>query len=155
MLKNGLRKAPGPIWAPGHLKCQSKTVLERPIWGAPQNQGPHFGPHFRTPVWTPCLDPISGPHVGPHCWKPFFKFEGFLQRVFKKHNIMDYTIWTPLLDPILDPSFGPYFRPHFWTETLGIYGNVQNAISNFGGPGGVSGESRRRLGVSWRPLGGF
>ena len=47
MLKNCLRRAPGPIWAPRHLKCQSKTALERPFWGAPPNQGPHFW----TPFW--------------------------------------------------------------------------------------------------------
>ena len=75
ILENDLRKAPGPIWAPGHLKCQSKTVLERPFWGAPQNQGPHFGPHFWTPFWTPCwtpfLDPIFEPHFWIPCWTPF------------------------------------------------------------------------------------
>ena len=64
VLKNGLRRAPAPIWAPGHLKCQSKTVLERPFWGAPQNQGPHLGPHFWTPVWTPFWAPF---------WSPFWK----------------------------------------------------------------------------------
>ena len=58
MLKNGLRRAPAPIWAPGHLKCQSKTVLERPFWGAPQNQGPNFKPKLWTPFWTPFLHPI-------------------------------------------------------------------------------------------------
>ena len=59
-------EGPGPIWAPGHLKCQSKTVLERPFWGAPQIRDPIldpifgllFGPRF----WTPFLDPIVGHH---------------------------------------------------------------------------------------------
>ena len=94
MLTNGLRRAPAPIWAPGHLKCQSKTVLERPVGGAPKNQGPqksgppraHLGhrpskvskknclgatiwgspPKSGTPFWTPFLDPCLDPISGPH-----------------------------------------------------------------------------------------
>ena len=65
-------EGPGPIWAPGHLKCQSKTVLERPFGGAPQNQGPQFGPHFWIPFWTPCWTPYLDPIVGPHCWLLFW-----------------------------------------------------------------------------------
>ena len=86
---------PGPIWAPGHLKCQSKTVLELPFWGAPQNQASHFGPH----VWTPFLDPIFGPHF----WDP----------ILGSH--FGYHFWTPIFGLIFGPHFWtPFLDPHFW-----------------------------------------
>ena len=93
MLKIGLRRAPAPIWAPGHIKCQRKTVLERPFWGAPQHQGPHF----RTRVWTPFRPPFFTSR-----WPPFWT-----------------PCWSPFLDPILDPIFenclrrapGPIWAP--------------------------------------------
>ena len=118
MLENGEKwppeGPPGPIWAPGYIKCQSKPVLERPFRGAPKNQGPPFGPHFWIPFWTPCwtpildpvldpmLDPILDPIFGPQFWTPFL-------------DPMLETILDPMLDPMVGPMLDPIFGPQFWT----------------------------------------